>query len=159
MTQRDTTQIRIKQTTHEHLKEVSERTGVGMMELVERAVARVPIEEADLADIAIVQPRQGTTTLHLQCEHQHGQIYVVEGAQNNWVCKRPRVPGHSLAGFFKDLVQLDETRVKRIMQSWGIYYRSLPLADQEETQVEASEVQLTGGTGGTELGGGMHQGA
>lgn len=140
MATRHTTQIRIRQTTHDHLKEVSERTGVGMAELVERAVTLVPIEEAALADIALVHSGHGSTRLKLECRHQHGLIYVVDGAEMNWVCSRLRRPGHALAGFFGELMNLDESRIKALMQRWGLYYRSLPLAEEENLQVEAADI-------------------
>ena len=37
------------------------------------------------------------------------------------------MPAHALAGFFRELLTLDDQRVAALMQQWGIYYRSLPL--------------------------------
>ena len=139
--QRDTAQIRIKQTTRERLKSLSAETGVSMSELVDRAVAAMPLDLIALVDAVLVTPSKGVTRMELECQHQHGLLYVVEGAENNWVCSHLRRPAHSMAGFFRELVALDENRVKAIMQRWGLYFRSLPLAEEEDSQVEASQIQ------------------
>ncbi len=81
----------------------------------------------------------GATRLEMECQHQHGMVYITEGADMNWVCSRLRRPAHSLAGFFRELGELDDNRVKNLMQRWGLYYRELPLAEQpEETEEEAA---------------------
>lgn len=113
-----------------------------MSELIDRAVALMPLDMVTLADAALLKPSKGVTRMELECQHQHGLLYVVEGAENNWVCSHLRRPAHSLAGFFRELVGLDESRVKAIMQRWGLYYRSLPLAEEEDTQV--TELQPAG---------------
>jgi hypothetical protein len=63
-------------------------------------------------------------------------IYVVP-APRSWVCSGDLVPSHALAGFFGELMQLKDPRVAELMQSWGVYYRGLPL---EGTSVEGTSV-------------------
>jgi hypothetical protein len=43
------------------------------------------------------------------------------------VCSASQAPSHALAGFFGELTQLKDPRVADLMQSWGIYFRQLPL--------------------------------
>jgi hypothetical protein len=83
------------------------------------------------------------TRIQVTCPHQSGLIYIVP-AERSWVCSSEQVPSHALAGFFGELVQLKDPKVAELMQSWGIYYRQLPLeadqveADQTEAGVDAS---------------------
>ena len=65
--------------------------------------------------------------IEMQCEHQNGVAYIVRG-EANWVCDEEMLHVHSLAGFFRELGELDDDRVAAIMQRWGIYYRPRPLA-------------------------------
>jgi len=130
-TQRDTTQVRIKQSTHEQLKAYSEQTGVGMGELIDRVVSLLPLERLALESAVLVkQSRAGTTILEMECEHQHGQLQVV-GAEMNWECSRYRRPAHALAGFFRELAGLQEDRVLALMQRWGVYFRDLGEGSQD----------------------------
>jgi hypothetical protein len=39
-----------------------------------------------------------------------------------------------LAGFFRELVALKLGPVAELMQDWGIYYRQLPLAAEENSE-------------------------
>ena len=44
------------------------------------------------------------------------------------------MPGHALAGFFRELAALNDRSVQDLMGQWGIYYRELPIdapANQE----------------------------
>ena len=75
---------------------------------------------------------RGATRLEMECKHQHALLYVTEGADQNWVCSLQHRPAHSLAGFFQELVALDDSRVTALMQRWGLYYRVLPLTDEGE---------------------------
>jgi len=65
----------------------------------------------------------GTKRVELQCEHQNGLIYVVS-AEGNWVCADNLIHAHALAGFFKEMTDLDDKRIRTLMQKWGIYFRS-----------------------------------
>ena len=33
--------------------------------------------------------------------------------------------------FFRELAELEDSNVREVMQRWGVYYRSRPLAEQE----------------------------
>ena len=66
--------------------------------------------------------------IELQCEHQNGLVYVVR-AESSWVCSEDLLHAHALAGFFRELTDLDDPRIAAAMQRWGIYYRPRPLAD------------------------------
>ena len=80
------------------------------------------------------QPPPGVTVktgadlcrVQLTCPHQSGLIYAVPGARS-WVCDDELRAAHGLAGFFRELLALQDPRVAQLMQQWGIYYRSLPL--------------------------------
>ncbi len=65
------------------------------------------------------------------CPHQSGLIYVVP-AENSWVCSSEDMPRHALAGFFRELVTLNERQIDELMQNWGIYYRQLPLLEESD---------------------------
>ena len=82
-----------------------------------------------------ITPGSEMTRIQVSCEHQHGLIYVVP-AERSWVCRRERLPAHALAGFFRELVALQQPAVQQLMQQWGIYYRQLPLSgEQADTPV------------------------
>lgn len=77
-----------------------------------------------------VKAGEDMTRIQVSCPHQSGLIYLVP-AERSWVCSREQLPSHALAGFFRELSELNDPRVKELMQSWGVYYRQLPLeADQ-----------------------------
>jgi hypothetical protein len=79
-----------------------------------------------------VKSDSGGHRVEVECKHQNGLIYVVP-SEASWVCTDELRHAHSLAGFFKDLVELDEPRVRDAMQRWGVYFRPRPLAaDPEE---------------------------
>ena len=83
-----------------------------------------------MADIGLsIKPGEEMTRIQVTCEHQSGLLYVVP-AERSWVCSRDRMPAHALAGFFRELVALKDPRVQELMQSWGIYFRQLPLESQ-----------------------------
>ena len=66
------------------------------------------------------------------CPHQSGLIYVVP-AEHSWVCSPEDMPRHALAGFFRELVKLNEPQIDELMQMWGIYYRQLPSREDSDT--------------------------
>ena len=72
-----------------------------------------------------VKQSEDMTRIQVTCPHQSGLIYVVP-AERSWVCSSEQVPAHALAGFFRELVGLGDSRVKELMQAWGVYYRQLP---------------------------------
>ncbi len=73
--------------------------------------------------------REGTggKRLEMQCEHQNGLLYIVP-SEASWVCSEELMHAHALAGFFRQLSELNDPRIKELMQRWGLYYRSRPLA-------------------------------
>ena len=77
-----------------------------------------------------VKQSEDMTRIQVTCPHQSGLIYVVP-AERSWVCSSEQVPAHALAGFFRELVELGDSRVKELMQAWGVYYRQLPLEGEQ----------------------------
>ena len=75
------------------------------------------------------------TRIQVSCDHQQGLIYVVP-AERSWVCDSQRLSAHALAGFFRELVALQQPAVKQLMEQWGIYYRELP---RDAEQVNPSD--------------------
>ena len=80
----------------------------------------------------MVKPGEGMTRVQISCMHQSGLLYVVP-AEKTWVCSQEHMPSHALAGFLAELMDLEDPRVKELMQRWGIYFRQLPL-DEEPSQ-------------------------
>ena len=79
----------------------------------------------------IVKDGSGGKRIEMQCEHQNGLLYVVP-SESSWVCSEELLHAHALAGFFRELTELEDPRVKEIMQRWGVYYRPRALASQDE---------------------------
>ena len=68
----------------------------------------------------------GDTKLDIKCEHQSGILYVVP-AEASWVCNPDHIYAHAIAGFLRELVSLEDSKVRELMQRWGLYYRSRPV--------------------------------
>ena len=79
----------------------------------------------------IVKNDSGGKRIEVQCEHQNGLLYVVP-SEASWVCSEELLHAHALAGFFRQLVELNDDSVKELMQRWGIYYRERALASQQD---------------------------
>jgi len=60
--------------------------------------------------------------MELSCDHHQGTFYFTQ-SDSNWVCSNKQVVAHSLNGFFKDLNEMEDQRVKELLQKWGIYHR------------------------------------
>jgi len=90
---------------------------------------RVPMAEFGLN----VKHDSGGKRIEVQCKHQNGLIYVVP-SEASWVCSEELLHAHAMAGFFQQLVALDDPRVKEIMQRWGLYFRERPLADEDGSE-------------------------
>ena len=75
----------------------------------------------------------GGKRIYVECPHQNGLLYVVP-AESSWVCSEDLIPAHALAGFFRQLTELNDPSVKALMQKWGIYYRPRPIASDDEQQ-------------------------
>ena len=88
-----------------------------------------------------VKSSEGMTRVQVTCGHQSGLIYVVP-ASRSWVCSGELLPAHALAGFFGELVALKHGPVAELMQDWGIYYRQLPIAGEDNSgdSIESTEV-------------------
>ena len=84
-----------------------------------------------------VKHDSGGKRLEIQCKHQNGLVYVVP-SEASWVCSEELIHAHALAGFFKELVALNDQRVREIMQRWGLYFRERPLASQDNEREEQS---------------------
>jgi hypothetical protein len=78
-----------------------------------------------------VKSDSGGHRIEVECKHQNGLLYVVP-SEASWVCTDEFRHAHSLAGFFKELTELDEPRVRDAMQRWGIYFRPRPLAPESD---------------------------
>ena len=76
-----------------------------------------------------IKPGDGMTRIELGCLHQKGLLYIVP-SEKNWVCSQTQMSTHSLAGFLSELTSLGDSRIKGLMQQWGIYYRSLALEEE-----------------------------
>ena len=86
----------------------------------------------DMNDYGLhVKGQSGSKRVEIQCEHQNGILYVVP-SETSWVCREDLLHVHALAGFLKQLVQLDDDRVKKTMQRWGLYFRERDLAHQDQ---------------------------
>ena len=72
----------------------------------------------------------------LKCEHQNGILYAVPG-EASWVCTDELLHVHALAGFMKELAQMNDPRVKDSMKRWGLYYREEAVAGNEEAETES----------------------
>ncbi len=89
-----------------------------------------------------VKSGEGLTRVQVTCGHQSGLIYVVP-ASRSWVCSEELIPAHALAGFFRELVALKLGPVAELMQDWGIYYRQLPLALEENSDESIDSAQAS----------------
>ena len=78
-----------------------------------------------------ISPGADMTRIQVTCPHQSGLLYVVP-AEQSWVCDAEQVPAHALAGFFRELINLNDDRVAALMQEWGLYFRQLPLEGEQE---------------------------
>ena len=79
-----------------------------------------------------VKGDSGGKRVELQCEHHNGLLYVTP-SESTWVCSDQMLHVHALAGFFKQLAQLDDARVKEAMQRSGLHFRERPLAPPAPT--------------------------
>lgn len=84
----------------------------------------------------MVKQDTGGKRLEMQCEHQNGLLYVVPG-DSSWVCSEELRHAHALAGFFRELMELDDDRVHQLMQRWGLYYRPRAIDTESASAGEA----------------------
>ena len=72
----------------------------------------------------VVKGESGSKRVELQCEHHNGLLYVVP-SEGSWVCSDDLLHVHAFAGFMKQLAQFEDSRVKELMQTWGLYLREI----------------------------------
>ena len=77
----------------------------------------------------------GGKRIELECEHQNGLLYIVP-SESSWVCSEDLLHAHALAGFFRQLGELNDPNVKELMQRWGIYYRPREIVSLESSESE-----------------------
>ena len=83
-----------------------------------------------MANGVAIKLGEGGSRVELQCQHQNGLLYVVP-SEASWVCSDELLHVHALAGFLKQLVQLDDPQVNEAMQRWGLYFRERPLSTRD----------------------------
>ena len=69
---------------------------------------------------------ENMNTLDLETNHLSGKLYFVKTDQN-WVAEDDSIYIHSLIGFFSDFNKLNDSESKKLMQKWGIYFRTKDL--------------------------------
>ena len=69
-----------------------------------------------------VKGDSGSRRIEVRCDHHNGLLYVVRG-EGSWVCSDELLHAHALAGFFKELAELDDPRVGEAMRHWGLSFR------------------------------------
>ena len=84
-----------------------------------------------------VKHSSGSKRIEIECPHQNGLLYVVP-SEASWVCSEDLLHAHALAGFFGQLCDMNDPRVKDLMQRWGLYFRERPLADQPDGEEDTS---------------------
>lgn len=86
-----------------------------------------------MADLGLeLKGESGSRRMELTCEHHNGLLYVVP-SEATWVCSEETLHVHALAGFFEQLAQLDDVRIREVMQRWGLYFRERPLVSDDQT--------------------------
>ena len=83
-----------------------------------------------------VKTSEDMARVQVTCPHQSGLIYAVPG-ERSWVCTDELRPAHAMAGFFRELIALNDPRIEALLQQWGLYYRSLPLDSETESDAGA----------------------
>ncbi len=86
-----------------------------------------------------VKHDSGGKRIEIECSHQNGLLYVVP-SEASWVCSEELLHAHALAGFFRQLMDLENQDVKDVMRRWGLYFRERPLASQNEQEEEEEKV-------------------
>ena len=78
-----------------------------------------------------VKGDSGSKRIEIRCTHQNGLLYIVP-SEASWVCSEELLHAHALAGFFRQLSELDDQRIGEIMARWGLCFRPRPLDSQEQ---------------------------
>ncbi len=72
----------------------------------------------------------GGTRVEIRSQNQAGLLYVVP-SEGSWVAAADQLHAHAIAGFFNELTQLEDPKVRALMNKWGLYFRSLPLDEND----------------------------
>jgi hypothetical protein len=72
----------------------------------------------------------GGTRMEIRSRNQAGLLYAVP-AEASWVATAEQLHAHALAGFLGELTAFADPRVEGLMSKWGLYYRTLPLEEDE----------------------------
>ena len=75
--------------------------------------------------------KEDMTRFDFACAHQSGVLYIIP-AESSWVCEGKDINAHALAGFFRQISRLEDSRIQGIMQRWGLYYRPRAIETKEE---------------------------
>tara|TARA_Y100000590_G_scaffold469346_1_gene656400 strand:+ start:12285 stop:12542 length:258 start_codon:yes stop_codon:yes gene_type:complete len=82
----------------------------------------------DTKGIQVKQDDSGSR-VNFQCDHQKGVLYVIP-SESNWVCSSELRLAHSLAGFLKELGEINDPNLNLMMRRWGIYTRNIDVLSE-----------------------------
>ena len=74
-----------------------------------------------------IKNQEDLTSIEASSSNQHGLIYITHGAPKNWVAKPEEMISHTLAGVFKALNLIDDSRIKDLFNDYGLVYRELEI--------------------------------
>ena len=83
----------------------------------------------DEQGISIKNASEGNR-IKINCDHNSGVLYIVP-SEASWVCSQENIAAHTISGFFRDLIKLENSQIDQIMQKWGLYYRGLEVIDSD----------------------------
>ncbi len=78
-----------------------------------------------------VKQDHGGTRVEIRSQNQAGLLYAVP-SEGSWVAAPEQIHAHALAGFLNELTQLNDPTVRALMHKWGLYFRPLPLDEEED---------------------------
>ena len=89
----------------------------------------ITIREEPMSEIKglTIKNQEDLTSIEASSSNQHGLIYITHGAPKNWVAKPEEMISHTLAGFFKALNLIDDSRIKDLFNDYGLVYRELEI--------------------------------
>ena len=76
---------------------------------------------------------QQSNRIDILCPHHGGIIYVVP-SEASWVCSEKSLNAHAISGFFADITELDDPKIREVMQKWGLYFRERPISDKDSDE-------------------------
>jgi len=92
----------------------------------------ITIREEPMSEIKglTIKNQEDLTSIEASSSNQHGLIYITHGAPKNWVAKPEEMISHTLAGFFKALNLIDDSRIKALFNDYGLVYRELEIDNE-----------------------------